>query len=149
MKNPRDHSRGLLLKASSDLYSAEDILTGGRAYDMACFHAQQAVEKSLKALLASADEEYPLRHDLGELLETVKTRFPDLNLPIEEIMGLAPYAVEVRYDDEFFPSHEDAQKALETARIIHRTVTQQVLNPTPKPPPTPKGFWSNLFSGGK
>ena len=124
MKNPRDHSRGLLLKASSDLYSAEDILTGGRAYDMACFHAQQAVEKSLKALLASADEEYPLRHDLGELLETVKTRFPDLNLPIEEIMGLAPYAVEVRYDDEFFPSHEDAWAVREKDFILRVAISE-------------------------
>lgn len=93
---------------------------------MACFHAQQAVEKCLKALLASADEEYPLRHDLGELLESVKTRFPDLNLPLEEIMGLAPYAVEVRYDDEFFPNHEDAQRALVTARTIYQKVTKQL-----------------------
>ncbi len=123
MKNPHDHSRGLLLKASNDLYSAEDILTGGRAFDMACFHAQQAVEKCLKALLASADEEYPLRHDLGELLEHVKTRFPDLDLPLEEIMRLAPYAVEVRYDDEFYPNREDAQKAIETARLINEKVT--------------------------
>ncbi len=90
---------------------------------MACFHAQQAVEKCLKALLASADEEYPLRHDLGELLEHVKTRFPDLDLPLEEIMRLAPYAVEVRYDDEFYPNREDAQKAIETARLINEKVT--------------------------
>ena len=126
MKNPRDHSRGLLLKASSDLYSAEDILSGGRAYDMACFHSQQAVEKCLKALLASADEEYPLRHDLGELVERVKNRFPDLKFPWVEIMGLAPYAVEVRYDDEFFPNREDAQKALDAARSIYQLTTKRL-----------------------
>lgn len=127
MKNPRDHSRALLAKASNDLAASEDILKAGRAYDMACFHAQQTVEKCLKALLASADEEYPLRHDLGELLEHVKTRFPDLDLPIEKIMGLAPYAVEVRYDDEFYPSREDAQKAFETARLIYKKTTAQLV----------------------
>jgi HEPN domain-containing protein len=127
MKNPRDHARTLLAKASNDLAASEDILTAGRAYDMACFHAQQTVEKCLKALLASADEQYPLRHDLGELLEHIKNRFPDLKLPIEEIMGLAPYAVEVRYDDEFYPSREDAQKAFETARLIYKKTTAQLV----------------------
>jgi len=39
------------------------------AFDMVCFHAQQAVEKSLKALLAARDEEYPHRHDIGELTQ--------------------------------------------------------------------------------
>jgi len=127
MKNPHDHSRALLSKASNDLAASEDILTAGRAYDMSCFHAQQTVEKCLKALLASADQEYPLSHDLAELLEHVKSRFPDLKLPMEEIMGLVPYAVEVRYDDEFYPGLEEAQKALETARLIHRKVTERLV----------------------
>jgi HEPN domain-containing protein len=52
MKTPRDHAASLMLKASHDLIAARAILSASDAFDTACFHAQQAVEKSLKAVLA-------------------------------------------------------------------------------------------------
>ena len=58
MKAPLDHAKALLKKAANDLIAAEAIL------DTVCFHAQQAVEKSLKAILAFHDVSYPWRHDL-------------------------------------------------------------------------------------
>ena len=51
MKGPRDHALGLLTKAEHDLVAARATLATGKATDMVCFHAQRAVEKSLKALL--------------------------------------------------------------------------------------------------
>nr|HID13701.1 HEPN domain-containing protein [Anaerolineae bacterium] len=59
MKSPREHALGLLNKAEHGLVAAEATLSTGRALDMVCFHAQQAAEKSLKALLALHDVEYP------------------------------------------------------------------------------------------
>ncbi|MCI0617695.1 HEPN domain-containing protein [bacterium] len=49
MKSPLEHAIGLWQKAENDLIAAQTILTTRRALDTVCFHAQQAVEKCLKA----------------------------------------------------------------------------------------------------
>jgi HEPN domain-containing protein len=126
MKGPREHALGLLAKADHDLVAAKATLPTGDAYDTICFHAQQAVEKCLKALLALMDIEYPRRHDLGELLALAKPHYPNL-CPLEDaILELAPYAVEVRYDDEVAPGDEDARAALDTA-IAVRALAEMIL----------------------
>ena len=84
--------------ARSDLNMAEiakdreDILP-----EQVCFHAQQAVEKALKAVLLFQKKDFPLTHDLEELADILKTS--DIALPpeIDEIGSLTPYAVETRY----------------------------------------------------
>jgi HEPN domain-containing protein len=48
MKTAAELCLGLLLKAKSDRVAMEASLAAG-ALDAACFHAQQAVEKGLKA----------------------------------------------------------------------------------------------------
>jgi len=52
MNNQADLAKGWLRKADSDLATARLVLSGPGPYDTACFHAQQAIEKSLKAVLA-------------------------------------------------------------------------------------------------
>lgn len=47
MKTILDHAREFLRKAYNDLIAARAILATGEALDTVCFHAQQAVEKSL------------------------------------------------------------------------------------------------------
>lgn len=85
MKIILDHARELLRKACNDLIAARAILATGEALDTVCFHAQQAVEKSLKAVLALHDTSYPRRHDLAELMELVK--------PVA--VELAPYEYDI------------------------------------------------------
>jgi len=63
MKRPRDHAQALLNKAANDLVAAQATLSTGQALDTVCFHVQQAVEKSLKAILALHEIEYPWWHD--------------------------------------------------------------------------------------
>jgi len=87
MKTPRDHAASLLFKASHDLIAARAILAAGDAFDTVCFHAQQTVEKSLKAVLALYEIEYPRRHDLGELLELAKPLTPDLGRYGERVIN--------------------------------------------------------------
>lgn len=118
MKGPVDHARGLLEKARHDLVAAEAILATGEAFDMACFHAQQAVEKALKALLALEDVEYPLRHDLGELVALTVLRWPQVGEVADAILALGPFAVAVRYDAAVSPSAGEAETALATARQV-------------------------------
>ena len=62
-----------------------------------CFHAQRAAEKSIKAVLLFRGVEFPLTHDIEELLEIAEDR--EIIVP-EDIQGadqLTPYAVETRY----------------------------------------------------
>ncbi len=86
---------------------------------MVCFHAQQAAEKSLKAVLALEDVEYPWRHDLGELLELAEARWPEVAGLREEAIGLAPFAVVVRYEDTVDPAPDEARAALDIDRKVY------------------------------
>ena len=67
--------------------------------DLIGFHAQQALEKLLKAALAHARVAPPRIHDLGELM----ARLADVGLSppasAGEARALVPWAVEFRYDD--------------------------------------------------
>jgi len=116
MKSPREHARALLDKADSDLIAATATLATGKALDTVCFHAQQAAEKSLKAILALGNVPYPFRHDLGELTELVKRAHP-LDPALEaDVLALTPYAVAARYDDVVSPTLGEARVAVEIAR---------------------------------
>jgi len=62
-----------------------------------CFHAQQCIEKYLKALLEDAGRPIPRTHDLGTLAEMVANLIPDL-APFEpDLKTIGPFAVAVRY----------------------------------------------------
>lgn len=67
MSTLADLVRGWLLKAESDLATARLVSDGPGPYDTACFHAQQAAEKCLKAFLAHARLSIPFTHNLEEL----------------------------------------------------------------------------------
>jgi HEPN domain-containing protein len=54
--------------ARSDLRLASLAIGQGVLPEQICFHAQQAVEKALKAVLLARKVEFPLTHDLEELL---------------------------------------------------------------------------------
>ncbi len=114
-------------KADHDFVAARATLATGKALDMVCFHAQQAAEKSLKALLALKDIEFPWRHDLAELLEMVRAHYPDIALPAEDLVSLTPYAVEARYVEAWAPEQPETLRALRAAEQVYdlaaRTIT--------------------------
>jgi len=47
--------------------------------EQVCFHAQQAAEKAIKAVLLSREIEFPLTHDIEQLLDIVESN--DVTLP--------------------------------------------------------------------
>lgn len=64
------------------------------------FHAQQAVEKSIKAVLAARNVDFPFIHDIGglaELCDEVGASLPD---ELDGVDRLTPYAAALRYDDD-------------------------------------------------
>ena len=64
----------------------------------------------------------PRRHDIEELLglcAKIDKRFADL---IEETTFLTDYAVELRYDVEFWPDKEEVEAAFEAVSKIEQLV---------------------------
>ena len=89
----------VLLRAAERDARALRALAGHSEVDDAVlgFHAQQAAEKSLKAVLACAMVAFRRTHDLAELLDVLS----DNGLPsppfADRLDELTPYAVEARY----------------------------------------------------
>jgi HEPN domain-containing protein len=68
--NGVEHAREMLTLAQRDFKALQGMLDVETfADEIFGFHAQQAVEKALKAWLTLVGVEYPRTHDLEELLE--------------------------------------------------------------------------------
>lgn len=128
MRDKLDHARGWFRKADSDLSTGKRTLESDGPYDTACFHAQQAAEKYLKGLLAFLDQPIPRTHNLEDLQQLCVTFMPTLHLTSTELAELTPYAVQLRYDFEFWPDREAAEQALNMAERVRSAVLAAVPN---------------------
>jgi HEPN domain-containing protein len=89
----------------------------------AMFHAQQAVEKALKAFLAWHESPFRKTHDLRELFGACRLADPSLGSLGERAEGLTPYAWVFRYPGESEePTLDDAEQALSLAREVHEAI---------------------------
>lgn len=90
----------LLRKANADLAATRALAVDTDPHDEAIgFHAQQAVEKALKAVLAFSQVPNPRTHDLTYLVELLDSHGIDVPAAIAEPEWLSPWAVTTRYDD--------------------------------------------------
>jgi HEPN domain-containing protein len=88
----------LLSLAREDLAAAEALDREERVSDAPVgFHAQQAVEKALKAAIASRDQEFPFTHDVGLLMQLGEDAGLKLPTDLTEADRLTPYAAAIRY----------------------------------------------------
>jgi HEPN domain-containing protein len=117
MKEKTDLVRGWLRKAASDVVSMEATLEAG-SLDGACFHAQQAAEKYLKGFLTYHDKVFPYSHNLTDLTELCAAMDAGFHSLAPLAAELTPYAVRLRYDDEFWPELETAKQARASALKI-------------------------------
>jgi HEPN domain-containing protein len=115
-----DLARQWLAKAKNDLLNADNNLKSEVVpYDTVCFHCQQAAEKLLKAYLVARGVQPPFTHDLLLLLEEILPHCADAESLRDDLASLMPYAVGVRYPDEFFmPTREDAREARQAAKRV-------------------------------
>ncbi len=67
---------------------------------VACFHAQQAAEKSIKAILVLHGIEFRRTHDLLALASLLAEKSVTLPVSDDWLTRLTPYAVEFRYDND-------------------------------------------------
>ncbi len=121
MKEKADLVRGWLRKAASDIVSMEATLAAG-AFDGACFHAQQAAEKYLKGFLAYHDRPFPYTHNLAELTGLCAVIDAAFHSLAQGAAELTPYAVRLRYDEDFWPPLETAHQARAAALAIRDCV---------------------------
>jgi HEPN domain-containing protein len=84
-------------------------------YDAACFHAQQCVEKYLKALLQEYAIAFGRTHNLEALLMPLLDRHPDWAAMRSGLRELTAYAVDTRYPGES-SDKEMARQALAQCR---------------------------------
>ncbi len=125
-------AREWMAKANNDLRSAAYLLKMKNCpTDTVCFHAQQCIEKSLKALLVMQGTDFRKTHDLKELVALLPSQFHNL-LNSEEQDRLTEYATITRYPGNYDPiSLAEGRRAVKTARLIYREIDRLM---TERPP---------------
>jgi HEPN domain-containing protein len=104
-----------MLYAKADLALAQAPLPEGGMYEQLCFHAQQAVEKSLKAILVAADVDIPYTHNLQKLIDLLPAEVPP-NADVVDAARLTAYAISTRYPGSEEPVlEEDYREAVRLA----------------------------------
>lgn len=114
--------REWVIKAENDLKTASHTLKIDRGCptDTVCFHAQQCVEKYLKAFLVGKGIDFPKTHDIEHLVSLLPESIW-LRLSIEEQRRLTAYATVTRYPGEYEPIPlAEAQQSVTLARRVRR-----------------------------
>jgi HEPN domain-containing protein len=130
MRDPKEVAevvREWVLKAENDLTNAVHTLKLGAECptDTVGFHAQQCVEKYLKALLVFLDIDFPKTHDIEELVALLPRR-KRAKMSLAEKRRLTRYATVGRYPRAPLVSLVEARKAVALARQIRREVRQML-----------------------
>lgn len=119
-------------EAKADLKHAEKSLEIGD-YSWACFAAQQAAEKALKAaFLTLKRSRAPKTHDLTELSELLKAKLSHPKDIMDKLSILSSYYALSRYPNAGLrrPSRSltrrAAEEAIRTARGVVRTVGKTI-----------------------
>jgi HEPN domain-containing protein len=127
-KEKADYIRNWLYRAREDLAVIKDLLNSNQEAftSTICFHAQQAVEKYLKAFLIFHDVDFPRTHDVDFLLmECQKIDSKSFNI---DLKSLTEFGVSIRYPDDFYipsvkESNEYFEIALTVSEIIEKLIT--------------------------
>lgn len=114
-----DHPQTWLDRAKSNLSLAMSTREGVFLEDL-CFEAQQAAEKSAKAVLLDRGVDFPYTHDLAELL-TLLQEETNVKVPekVKQIPRLTRFAVAARYPGPLESVTKDEyEKALKIAQNV-------------------------------
>ena len=123
--------REWVAKAEGDYATAERELhpAGTPNLDAVCFHAEQCIEKLMKALLIDRGVTPPRSHDLVALDRLLRSGCPDWSWPVEELRLLTRAAVDFRYPGES-AGRDEAAEAFDIATRV-RTKLRSLLQSSP------------------
>lgn len=96
-----------------------ELALGKEIYNQSCFHAQQGIEKALKAVLKTRQDIIPKIHGLSELASLCRS-YDDSFVELEDTCAkLDPYYIPTRYPDLFpgagpggLPTRQEAEEAV-------------------------------------
>ena|SRR5258707_13178085 len=91
------------------------------------FHAQQAIEKALKAVLVEHAVEFPKTHDVEQLVEIIEEQGLVFPADLDKVLEFTPFATQGRYpgfDDAI--TEADVQEALGLAEKVLAWARQEV-----------------------
>lgn len=131
----RETTREWLSRAKDDLDVISEIKDKQHLTNMVAFHAQQAIEKSLKAIIDEFDLGFVKTHQIERLLEIVKEQM-DAEIDHRIVQILDSLYIESRYPVDIGllpdgkPTTEDAQKFIEFAVLIYDCVKRKLEGPT-------------------
>ncbi len=126
-----------LSKAERDLKSAFKAAQSNDydddTLDAAVFHAQQCIEKALKAFLVYKKQPLKKTHDLEFLLKVCSDIDSEFMSLFVYIVNLDPYYFEFRYptecaDYDVQPSTEETLKALNDAKIAFEFIKNKIVS---------------------
>jgi len=125
---PVSAAREWVEKAERDLIMARQGMKLKRKcpYDLVCFHAQQCVEKYLKALLTTLCIAFPRTHEIERLADLLPESVM-LPLPHDAQENLTTYATTTRYPGDYVPvSLEEAREALRLTRRVREAIRERL-----------------------
>lgn len=110
-----------VLKAENDFKNAVHTLKLGKdcPTDTVCFHAQQCVEKYLKAILVLEGIDFPQTHDIEKISRLLPARMRP-RLTADEQGRLTEYATGARYPGWGTIPLSEARKAVGIARRVRK-----------------------------
>lgn len=133
MKPPENNITDILVrqwlnKAEQDLEAAKILIEQRKPLLFnACFHAQQAAEKFIKAYLTWKQFDIPRTHNIRALLKIVKKLDEELALTLMDATILTPYGVEIRYPSFIpDPTLEQAEEALAIAIKVRNKILEHL-----------------------
>ena len=118
------------IQKAEDDYHTIDLLQQSEtaSRDIICFHAQQCIEKYLKAWLQAADIHFTKTHDLKELLNLIVPTIPDWDAWRSDLSTLSRHAVDFRYPGKS-ASAKDAKHAIDVCNTVRQAVREHLKLP--------------------
>ena len=124
---PPDDPREWMNRARSSLAIAKNRVPQAYLEDL-CFEAQQAAEKSIKAVMIARNIEFPYVHDLDRLLSLLEDEGEVIPASIRQVSKLTKYATVTRYPGDMGPvTAQEYAEATAIAEAVVRWAEERIL----------------------
>lgn len=139
MSSPAEFALGLLSRARDDAHVVAQLAPDTNAADWIIgFHAQQAVEKAIKAVLASADVVFPRTHNIAMLLAMLRQTGIQPPNRCAFLERLTPFGVAARYDcgldNSFTLDRDETEREIVAVLGWSETLLSGMRSPGSEPP---------------
>ena len=127
-------SKEWLNKAKEDLDVVEEIISRKHLTNMVAFHSQQAVEKTLKALIEEFEIGFEKTHNLERLLGIVRKQI-NIDVDLDMVKRLDEVYISTRYPSDLGllpsgkPSIQDAKELFDFATTTYDAVKEILKKP--------------------